>query len=177
MFWKTKARVSALVYVAGLFVAANLGHGAAVEKETPVVQLSANHLAMREAEATARAQLDLFLSNVVTAEGVAHEQAAVKVAIPTDDGNAEIVWITPFAMLGGGQFVGILANAPRNIQESEEGDAVHFDHAQVRDWSFVGQDDKLYGSYTTRVLLPHLNSAQAEQIGAYLSDAPLPADW
>ncbi len=177
MQWRTKVRLSATACLLAAFIGANIGNGAAAEGDAPVVELSANHLAMQDAEATARRHLDRFLSNVVSETGAAPEEAALKVAVPTGAHGAEVIWVTPFAVLGSGVFVGILANQPRATTAVQAGDAIRFHRDQVRDWSFVGTDAKLYGSYTTRVLLPHLGQEQAAQIAHHLSDLPMPSEW
>ncbi len=177
MRWKTKARLTATAYILGLMVAANLGTGSAADAGAPVVELPAGQAAIIKAEEDARRQLHLFLGNILNADGVAHDDAAVKIIMSSENGPAEVIWVTPFSALGGGQFVGMLANTPQVIKNHAEGDAVYFDESQIRDWSFVGPDSRIYGSYTTRVLLPHLSKAQADQIGAYLSPRPIPADW
>lgn len=177
MRFKMKARLSAAAYLVGLFIAANVTGWSSADAGAPVVELTEGQAAILQAEEDARRQLNLFLQNTVTADGTAHEEAAVKIILAGTSARAEAIWITPFSTLGGGQFVGVLANEPRVAADLALGDAVHFDESQIRDWSFVGPDRRLYGSYTTRVLLPHLSDAQAEQIGSYLSDRPIPADW
>ncbi len=177
MQWRTKVRLSATVCLLTAFIAANIGNGAAAEGDAPVVHLSANHIAMQDAEAAARRHLDRFLSNVLSETGTAPDEAALKVAVPTADQGAEVIWVTPFAVLEDGVFIGILANQPRTTTAVKAGDAIRFHRDQVRDWSFMGTDAKLYGSYTTRVLLPHLAQEQAAQIAHHLSDVPMPAEW
>lgn len=177
MLWRTKVRLSASTVLVGAFLAANAGDIAVAEETVPIVQLQANHAAMSDAEAAARRHFDRFLTHVLQDDGTARSDAAVKIAIPTGSGHVEVIWITPFATLGQASFLGVLDNAPRSIPNATEGDAIRFTRDQVRDWSFVGPDAKLYGSYTTRVLLPHLEQAQAAQIAAILSDVPRPRDW
>lgn len=176
MRWRTKVRVSATLALIGATFLANLGGGASADDAGPVVTLAAGHAAMTDAEAAAQRHFDKFLVHVLRPDGATQDGAAVKVAIPTGDGHVEVIWITPFAQTSPDGFIGAYANAPRKI-EAEVGDAVTFLRAQVRDWSFVGHDTKLYGSFTTRVLLPHIPQDQAAHIAAALSDLPVPQGW
>ena len=132
--------------------------------------------AMNAAQEAARAELDAFLSYIVNDNGIGRDGSGVKVAFPIGGDNVEVIWITPFA-LRDGQLVGYIANEPRDIEEHNAGDLVTFERDRVRDWYFFGDDGKMYGSYTTRVMLNDLSAEEAEQIAQMLSDDPLPADW
>lgn len=177
MRWRTKVRLSAILCLIGATVVANIGQGVAADEPGPVVQLAAGDAAMSDAEAAARRHLDTFLGHVLREDGAAIEGAAVKIAIPTGGAHAEVIWVTPFAQTSDNGFLGILANTPRHIEGASAGDAVAFSRDQVRDWSFFGEDARLYGSFTTRVLLPHIPRSEAAKIAMVLSDVPLPAGW
>lgn len=177
MRWRTKVRLSATLALIGATFLANVGVGASAEDAGPVVTLQAGDAAMSDAEAAAQRHLDRFLSHVLKPDGATIDGAAVKIAVPTGDGHAEVIWVTPFAQTSENGFLGLFANAPRDIPDASVGDAIAFERAQVRDWSFVGADTKLYGSFTTRVLLPHIPRDQAAQIASVLSELPLPQDW
>ncbi len=177
MRWRTKVRLSATLCLIGATVVANLGQGAAADETGPVVQLAANHAAMSDAEAAARRHLDTFLAHVLMEDGATIEGAADKIAIPTGGAHADVIWVTPFARTSTDGFLGLFANTPQHISGASAGDAVAFSRDQVRDWSFFGEDAKLYGSFTTRVLLPHIPQTEAARIAMVLSDVPLPAGW
>ncbi|MEO1536326.1 MAG: DUF2314 domain-containing protein [Pseudomonadota bacterium] len=177
MRWKTKVRLSATLALIGATFLANLGEGASAEGAGPTVTLEAGDLAMSDAEAAARRHFDRFLAHVVQPDGATLEGAAVKIAVPTGYEHAEVIWVTPFAQTTEKGFLGVFANAPQAIPGASVGDAILFERGQVRDWSFYGADTKLYGSFTTRVLLPHIPREQAAQIAAILSDLPVPSEW
>lgn len=177
MRWRTKVRLSATLALIGAAFLANIGQGASADDAGPVVTLAVGHAAMSDAEAAARRHLDRFLTHVLEADGATTHGAAVKIAVPTGDGHAEVIWVTPFAQASEDGFIGVFANAPREIPGASAGDAIVFERAQVRDWSFVGADSKLYGSFTTRVLLPHIPQDDAVRIAAALSDLPVPREW
>lgn len=177
MRWRTKVRLSATLALIGATFLANFGEGASADDAGPVVTLAAGHAAMNDAEAAARRHLDDFLDHVLESDGATSHGAAVRIAVPTGNGHAEVIWVTPFAKTSENGFLGIFANVPRQIPNASAGDAVLFERHQVRDWSFVGADTKLYGSFTTRVLLPHIAREEAARIAAVLSDLPVPREW
>lgn len=177
MRWRTKVRLSATCALIGAAVLANIGEGASAEDTGPVVTLAVGDAAMSDAEATARRHLDKFLDHVLEPDGATMHGAAVRIAVPTGSGHAEMIWVTPFARTSEDGFLGVFANAPRDIPGASAGDAVRFHRSQVRDWSFVGADAKLYGSFTTRVLLPHIPRKEAAHIAATLSEVPVPREW
>lgn len=170
-------RISATLALVGATLLANWGDGASAEDAGPVVTLQAGHLAMSDAEAAAQRHFDRFLMHVLKPSGQTLESAAVKIAVPTGNGHAEVIWVTPFAQTTENAFLGVFANAPQAIPSAKAGDAIVFEKSQVRDWSFMGADTKLYGSFTTRVLLPHIPREQAAQIASVLSDLPIPSEW
>jgi uncharacterized protein YegJ (DUF2314 family) len=177
MRWRTKVRLSATLALIGASSLANLSESASADDARPAVTIQAADAAMSDAQAVARHFLDRFLAHVLMPDGATIDGAAVKIAVPTGDGHADVIWVTPFAQTSENGFLGLLASTPRGIPGASLGDAIAFERAQVRDWSFVGDDTKLYGSFTTRVLLPHIPKNQAEQIASVLSDLPLPQGW
>jgi len=72
--------------------------------------------------------------------------------------------------------VGLLANDPVSFK-GNAGDAITFSADQVRDWYVFGADGKMYGNYTTRVMLADLSPELSAQIEAMLSPTPLPDTW
>lgn len=149
---------------------------AAAEAADPVVEYTNDDARMNAAQKEARAHLDRFMAEVLDGDGVSVEGAAIKVAVAVDGtSNFEVIWVAPFASRDGG-LIGLLANQPRDIA-GNAGDPIRFSRDQVRDWSFFGPDGKMYGSFTTRVILADLEPAEAAQIAALLSDAPTPDHW
>ena len=126
----------------------------------------------------ARETFDAFLAAVLAEDGEAMPDAAVKVAIPLADGpqTTEVIWVTPFRRLDGGGFEGRLANQPVYF-DARAGDTVPFGAGDVRDWYVYGSDGRMYGSFTTRVMLPDLAPADRVGLEEILSDDPLPTDW
>lgn len=182
MHWKTRGRIAGFALLAVSFVSANAGFSSAPRSADAAPgagsALSAGHadFDMSAAELNARRHLDRFFAQVLDGRGAASSDAAVKVALPLPDGGTALLWIAPFAP-DGERFVGVLTPQQRDVGDYRVGDLIAFGRDQVRDWSFFGEDGKMYGSYTTRVLLAALDPAMTAGIADILSDEPLPADW
>lgn len=182
MHWKTGGRIAGIGLLMVSFVSANAGYGSAPRSyvaaaASDVVQ-AAGHAAsaMSAAEDAALRHLDRFFARVLNGSGAADSDAAVKIALPLRGGGTALAWIAPFAP-DGERFIGVLATQQRAIEGYQPGDIVSFGRDQVRDWSFFGEDGKMYGSYTTRVLLAALDPEMTSAIADILSDEPLPAGW
>lgn len=180
MHFRTKGRIAGLAMLSVAFLATN-----AFPSTGPVRAAASDEVAlfsdgdsrMNAAQVTALETFSRFLDHVLDDQGLARADAAVKVALPLEgDTGTEVIWVTPFARRDG-LFVGALANEPRFLTGLAAGDVIAFDAGQVRDWSFYGTDGKMYGSYTTRVILADLAPDQAARIRDMLSAEPLPAGW
>jgi len=141
-----------------------------------VISYDQQDLKMNAAQDEARSHLDGFLNNVLDENGVGRQGTGVKVAFPVGGESIEVIWVSPFGMRDG-QFIGLLANEPQNMEGYNAGDTVAFNQDQVRDWFFYGEDGKMYGSYTTRVMLPDMSEDTAEELSELLSNDPVPSDW
>jgi uncharacterized protein YegJ (DUF2314 family) len=136
----------------------------------------AGHAAMQKAEASARTHLDRFLSHVLPDGGASAEGASVRVVIADGDGGSYRVWVSPFVRDGGDRFEGRVSNAPRQAGIGI-GDPIRFARQDIRDWSFTGDDGKVYGNHTTRVLLGAMKPETAAAISSVLSEDPVPEGW
>ncbi|MEM9709001.1 MAG: DUF2314 domain-containing protein [Pseudomonadota bacterium] len=138
-----------------------------------VVVYEGTDLTMNEAQDEALRSLPDFLAHKLDADS-----AMLKVAFPVSNaqGNGfEVIWVGA-VQRDGESFAGNLANAPVDI-DANLGDIVEFSQDMIRDWTYRGGDGKLYGNYTTRVMLSSLAKDQADQIAAALSASPLPTAW
>jgi len=144
----------------------------------PVTSVATDNEEMNAAQDTAQESLPLFLANVIAENGVALEGAGLKVAFPISGANnAEIIWITPFKWDGGSSFVGVLANQPNWMEGLNIGDTVNFSSDMIRDWSWISTDGKLFGNFTTRVMIPLMDDETAASMTQVLSDPAIPSDW
>lgn len=145
----------------------------------PIVPFDADDRKMNTAINQARGTLDLFLANVLDAKGKSNADSSLKVAFQvdaTDVGN-EIIWVSGFSRNAKGRFVGFLANEPNHMPAKHIHSKVRFTAQQIRDWGYFDAEGKLFGHYTTRVLVKTLPDNQAKPILDLLSDYPVPDKW
>lgn len=128
---------------------------------------------MDQARAAATATLPAFLAQV--ADMPQDTGAMLKVAFPIQSGN-EHIWVAQFTQVEGDTYQGVLANDPVYMPGQSLGDAVTFNLAQVSDWSLI-LDDRGYGFYSVRALLPRMKEDQRAGAMAFLSEDPMPAGW
>lgn len=134
-----------------------------------VVPIATQDSEMNAAIAAARATLPQF--EALLADGqLADSFPKVKVGLDSDDGSVEHIWVAE-PQFSGDTIHGVLDNEPALLSGRHRGDAVSFRRDQVSDWSYV-RDDRLFGNYTTRVMLPQLEPAQREELTAFLSETP-----
>lgn len=97
---------------------------------------------------------------------------SLKVALPRRDGQpgVEEAWVE-FIARAPDRIVGELASRPSYLGDLEEGAIVDFQDSQIVDWAFIS-GDRLLGHYTTRVMLPRLDSMQQDWLRAMLSPIP-----
>jgi uncharacterized protein YegJ (DUF2314 family) len=97
---------------------------------------------------------------------------SLKAAFPRRDGQPgnEEAWVQYIARAPD-KIVGQLASAPRHLGDLKKGAIMEFQESQVVDWAFF-QGEKLLGHYTTRVMLPRLDTTQADIMREVLSADP-----
>ena len=126
---------------------------------------------MAAATASAKASLSLFWEHF--AEPAQNEyDFSLKAALPRRDGQlgVEEVWVERVARAPD-KIVGELAVQPRFLGDLKKGGIVEFQNDQVVDWAFM-RNDRLLGHYTTRVMLPRMDTTQADWLRPLLSDKP-----
>ena len=97
---------------------------------------------------------------------------SLKAALPRRDGQVgvEEAWVDNVARAPD-KIVGELSSHPRFLGDLKKGAIVEFQNDQIVDWAFM-RGDRLLGHYTTRVMLPRMDSTQAEWLRPLLSDTP-----
>ena len=119
--------------------------------------------------AAARASIDAqFWPRMEDPRGA--ELLLVKVAVPTQSGGREHIWVERARRLADGSMTGFLMNEPNDFPGAM-GDRLDFAESWISDWMYR-LDGKIHGAYTLRVLLPRMHPAQAAEYRATL--APLP---
>lgn len=125
-----------------------------------------NETEMDSAMAEARKTLSHFREALESGTGKSH---AVKVAIH-DGEDTEHFWLTDVSPVGEG-FKGTLNNKPGIVSNVSFGDEVNATGKNISDWMYM-LDEKMYGNYTLRVMLPNMPADEAEFYKSKL--APLP---
>jgi uncharacterized protein YegJ (DUF2314 family) len=132
-----------------------------------MVKYAAEDAAMNAAVAEAKTSLPLFLARLDAGQIQATD--GLKVGFPVDNGH-EHIWVNQIARKGD-QLTGTLANEPNWMPGLHQGSPVTFAPELVSDWSYE-KGGKLWGNYTTRVMVPSLAPEEAEAVKANLSDTP-----
>ena len=147
--------------------------------QDPTINFAGDDPVMNRAIETAVANLPVFLAHAGAETGLSAAEYSVKVAVKVNhpEMEHEIIWISPFMLSPDGQGKGVLANEPVAMPGMGIGDTLTFTREQIEDWGFEGPDGHLYGHYTTRVIIPHLDAESAAYITDLLSAGPMPADW
>lgn len=115
------------------------------------------------ARARAKASLPQFwAAREAKARGTANFM--LKVAIPSQAGSSEHIWVEDVSADRAGRYTGRLANQPQFFK-GRAGDAVSFEEAQISDWMFT-RFGKIVGNETARPLIARMPSHEAK---VYLS--------
>jgi len=146
--------------------------------QDPVINFAVDDPEMSRAIAEARAHVDLVLSKLVSEDGEIHPALNLKAGLPVNqlDIEVEVIWVEQLR-LDGDRFFGVLANEPAYLPGLNLGDQVSFTRADIADWSVFSTDGRMYGHYTTRVLLRDLPRSEAQPIEDLLSPDALPEAW
>lgn len=134
----------------------------------PVIDYSSKDAAMNAAIDEARRTLPMFWAGFGGPDRRGTD--TLKVAIPDVGGGREHIWVNRIAQIDGG-YTARPANEPARLPGLSLGSQVRFTEDQISDWSYE-KKGRLWGSFTTRVMLPDLDPADAAQLRAYLSDTP-----
>lgn len=119
----------------------------------------------------ARASLGVFWEHFAEPEEGEYD-FSLKAALPRRDGQTgvEEAWVQNIARAPD-KIVGELTGQPRFLGDVKKGAIVAFQNDQIVDWAFM-RGDRLLGHYTTRVMLPRMDSTQSEWMRPLLSDTP-----
>ena len=123
--------------------------------------------------------LALFLDNTLDRRGIATDYNSLKVAFAVNapDMAVELIWVSQIHQISDSNYEGRLDNYPQHITGKHYQSRVTFTRDQIRDWGHLSFDGKLYGHYTTRVLLTSMPREKALEVQQILSKDPIPANW
>lgn len=144
------------------------------EAEGPAAEEAKFQKDLSAATVQARERLSYFWEHFLAPQ-VDEFDFSLKAAIPRRDGlsGAEDVWLDNIAKAPD-KIIGELSIAPRYLGTLEKGAIVEFQENQIVDWAFW-RGDKLFGHYTTRVLLPRLDQLQQDFMRPLFEASPDPA--
>ena len=125
------------------------------------------------AKDAARASLPVFWDRFALPDAGDYD-FSLKAAFPRRDGQpgVEEAWVENVARAPD-RIIGELSVQPRFLGDLKEHAIMDFQESQIVDWAFMG-GDQLFGHYTTRVMLPQMDAAQAEWLRPLLSKTPAP---
>ena len=138
--------------------------------EDKVVNFGEDDAEMNAAIAAARKTLPVFWKHL---QAKPDEASSLKVGLATSNGH-EHIWVSDIEAKGD-KITGRLANDPDNLPGLKLGSPVSFTESQISDWAYA-KNGKLYGHYTTRVVIKHIDPAEAAQVRAMLSENPVESD-
>ena len=126
------------------------------------------------AKDAARASLPVFWDRFALPDAGDYD-FSLKAAFPRRDGRpgVEEAWVENVARAPD-RIVGELSVQPRFLGDLKEHAIIDFQENQIVDWAFMS-GDRLFGHYTTRVMLPQMDALQAEWLRPLLSETPAPA--
>ena len=135
--------------------------------------------AMFMARSQARQTLPQALRTATISNGGLSSSLTLKVAIPVgrkSSGDTEVIWVGNLTRRSN-DYTGNLQNEPSEILNKKGGSRVRFSYDQISDWALPGSDGRLYGHYTTRVMLGDLPASTRQQIERLLQPVPAPSNW
>jgi uncharacterized protein YegJ (DUF2314 family) len=96
----------------------------------------------------------------------------LKVSFDTSKGDLEHIWTNDIRREGR-TITAVVANTPIDLPTIRPGQRVTVDPDRIFDWTYT-RDGKLYGHFSSRVLLDTMPPAEAAEIRAMFSAQPLP---
>jgi uncharacterized protein YegJ (DUF2314 family) len=149
-------------------IAPSPGQGVAAEDK--VVNFGEDDAEMNAAIAAAHKTLPVFWKHLQAHPG---EPSSLKVGLVSSNGH-EHIWVSEIRVKGD-KITGRLANDPDDLPGLKLGSPVSFTEDQISDWAYE-KNGKLYGHYTTRIVIKHIDPAEAAPVRAMLSENPVESD-
>lgn len=138
--------------------------------DDPVVEFSKDDVELNAAIKAARDTLPIFWTLFDT-DPVVKDTGILKVSFPIRGGGNEHMWMKDLERRNG-VIYGTLDNIPAGDVGHRKGDRIRIDPEQITDWSYF-RAGRMYGGYTTRVMVKQAPPEIAEGLLRVLSDRPL----
>ncbi len=138
--------------------------------QAPAVMVPDSDPAMEAAIADARRTLPIFWRMYDSPpEGTGNYQ--VNVALPTTTGALEYIWLVVQSH-DANTVTGKIDNPPEHLAGMVYGQVITVKTEVIADWMYA-KNDKLWGNFTTRVMLKYSPPDVVEQMNAVLSPTPM----
>lgn len=160
--------VSAAV-LATPMVAACSSEGAS-EPPDRIINTKADDAALNAAMKQAYDTVDVFWAKF-EAKPADVSDYVIKLGMTGEDGFKEFIWAEPIRREGD-QVVARLANEPEHLRGLRFGSEVRVSQSLIADWSY-SRNGRVYGHFSTRVLLPKMTPEERGQVEGQLSPTPL----
>lgn len=135
---------------------------------------------LAHASEEARSSLPIFWQ-AFEANGEDPYAFEIKAKFMLEDGSSEIAWIGKLKRLKDGDIEGSIMRKPENLEyHSEFNKTVRFTSADVLDWGYrdeTEQSAKVYGHFTTRLMLETMPVRDQNLWKNTLSLKPLPSNF
>ncbi len=138
-----------------------------------IINTTADDAALDAAITQARATLGVFWARF-DAKLPSVGNYAVKLRMTGEDGFQEFIWATPVSHTDD-EVTARLANEPQHLRGLSLGSEVRVKKDLISDWGYE-RHGKVYGQYTTRVLMSRMTSDERAEVEGLLSPIPLEAD-
>lgn len=146
---------------------------AACSKSEPhgdVAWTKTNSADVVKAMAEARRTLPVFWRRL-DAKAPDTDEFYLKVPFTTRHGGQEYMWIAP-TQRADAEVVGRLIDQPEDVEGLKPGDEVRFGPDRIADWGYT-RSGKIYGNFTTRLLLNSFGPEERADVAPRLSPKPL----
>lgn len=140
-----------------------------VKDDDTVINVSSDDKEMNTAIEEARESLSHYWSVFDNPEE-GESDFALKVKIEDGNGSSEHFWVVDIYKENG-KIYGAISNEPQLVNNVEFGEKIEIIEDNISDWSYF-KDNKMYGAFTTRVLLKYLSDEEAQEIKDMLSEKP-----
>jgi uncharacterized protein YegJ (DUF2314 family) len=132
------------------------------EWDEQMSRMQSEETALRQAEETARATLDDFLTQAKR-QPAGTGSYALKVKIQ-EGRDTEYFWVSEFTW-SDSSFTGRINDEPRLVKSIKPGEIVKFSRSQIADWKYVDEKSgRTFGNFTACAPLSKEAPAQAEEI-------------
>jgi uncharacterized protein YegJ (DUF2314 family) len=159
-----------LLLLAALSLAVSAASPAMARVDDTVIYVGEDDREMNAAIAKARETLPVFWAWFDQAPD-ATQAAILKVGYPNTRGGLEHIWVGNITRKDG-VIRGVISNEPEAVPGLAYGQAVIVDPAAISDWGYT-KDGKLWGNFTTRVMVTRMKPDDAQQYVDMLSPQPI----